>query len=58
MGKYDAPASIDFILDYTRQSKLYYVGFSMGTTIFFTMMNERPEYDEKVSVFSFIFKNN
>ncbi|KAF2365992.1 AB-hydrolase lipase domain [Trinorchestia longiramus] len=48
MGKYDVPASIDYVLNHTRQEQLYYVGFSMGTTVFFTMMNFHPEYNDKI----------
>jgi len=48
MGRYDAPAMIDRVLNETREEKLYYVGFSMGTTIFFTMMHHHPHYNDKV----------
>ncbi|KAA0184174.1 hypothetical protein HAZT_HAZT009875 [Hyalella azteca] len=48
MGKFDVPASIDYALNVTQQDQLYYVGFSMGTTVFFTMMNYHPEYNQKV----------
>ncbi|XP_026333687.1 lipase 3-like [Hyposmocoma kahamanoa] len=50
-GKYDAPAMIDRILNITGLSKLLYVGYSMGTTTFFTMMSERPEYNSKIIAF-------
>ncbi|XP_063603947.1 lipase 3-like [Penaeus indicus] len=48
MGYYDLPAFIDYILSKTQAEDLYYVGFSMGTTIFWAMMNDRPEYNQKV----------
>lgn len=48
MGKYDAPAMIDHVLNTTQQQQLYYVGFSMGTTVFFTMMDYHPEYNDKI----------
>lgn len=47
-GKYDIPAMIDKILNVTGLSKIMYVGYSMGTTSFFTMMAQRPEYNEKI----------
>lgn len=50
MAYYDLPASIDYILQTTGADDLFYVGFSMGTTNFFAMMSERPEYNEKVRV--------
>lgn len=50
MGTYDVPAEIDHILATTGQKKLYYIGHSMGTTMFFVMMSQRPEYNEKIHV--------
>ncbi|XP_045593947.1 lipase 3 isoform X2 [Procambarus clarkii] len=48
MALYDAPAAIDYILDLTGQKSLYYVGFSMGTTVFWGMLNDRPQYAAKI----------
>ncbi|XP_042218607.1 lipase 3-like [Homarus americanus] len=48
MAMYDVPAVIDYVLNVTRQEDLYYVGFSMGTTVFWAMMSERPEYANKI----------
>ncbi|KAJ2951726.1 hypothetical protein O0L34_g13890 [Tuta absoluta] len=50
MGRYDLPATIDFVLKETGKSKLKYVGFSQGTTCFYLMVSERPEYAEKISL--------
>ncbi|XP_013171669.1 PREDICTED: lipase 3-like [Papilio xuthus] len=50
-GKYDIPAQIDKVLAVTGLPKLLYVGYSMGTTSFFTMMSQRPEYNDKVIAF-------
>lgn len=50
MAKYDVPSSIDYILATTGREDLYYVGWSMGTTVFWAMMDERPEYNSKVCV--------
>ncbi|XP_035711822.1 gastric triacylglycerol lipase-like [Folsomia candida] len=47
MGDKDIPAVIDYILNTTGHKKLKYVGFSMGTTMFWTMMSLHPEYNEK-----------
>jgi hypothetical protein len=33
MAKYDLPASINFIVNQTRQEEIFYVGHSQGTTI-------------------------
>ncbi|RXG57054.1 hypothetical protein Avbf_15707 [Armadillidium vulgare] len=48
MALYDAPAAIDYALATTGNSQLYYVGFSMGTSVFFAMMSERNEYKDKI----------
>ncbi|XP_049869398.1 lipase 3-like [Pectinophora gossypiella] len=50
IGRYDLPAMIDYILYETRQPTLKYVGHSQGTTTFFVLCSERPEYNEKISV--------
>merc|ERR1711884_498599 len=34
MGKYDIPTAVDYILKETKAEKLYYIGHSMGTTMF------------------------
>lgn len=48
MGEKDLPAVIDYILSLRSLGKLYYVGFSQGTTIFLIMCSLKPEYNEKV----------
>lgn len=48
IGFYDLPASIDYVLQTTGKPKLHYVGHSQGTTAFFVMASERPEYNEKI----------
>lgn len=50
MGVYDLPASIDYILALTQQRKLYYIGHSMGTTMFYVMASTRPEYNSKIQL--------
>lgn len=50
MGIYDLPATIDYILKSTGKPKLHYVGHSQGTTEFFVMCSERPEYNDKIVV--------
>ncbi|XP_059483958.1 uncharacterized protein LOC132201649 [Neocloeon triangulifer] len=48
MGIYDLPAEIDYVLENTGQAQLNYVGHSMGTTQFFVLGSERPEYNAKI----------
>ena len=50
MGKYDIPTAVDFILAETKQEKLYYIGHSMGTTMFWVALNEHPNLKEKISL--------
>uniref|UniRef100_A0A4P6D911 Lipase n=2 Tax=Rhodnius TaxID=13248 RepID=A0A4P6D911_RHOPR len=52
LGYYDLPATIDYALNFTGQSKVYYVGHSQGTSLFFAMASTRPEYNDKVVVSS------
>lgn len=48
IGYYDLPASIDYVLNHTGESKVHYIGHSQGTTAFFIMASERPEYQNKI----------
>ncbi|RZF48770.1 hypothetical protein LSTR_LSTR013719, partial [Laodelphax striatellus] len=48
MGQYDMPDQIDYILNKTQTNKLYYIGYSMGTTAFYVMTSMNPEYNSKI----------
>lgn len=50
MGKYDIPAMINFVLTTTGQNSLSYIGYSMGSTMFFIGMTYHPELNNKVNV--------
>ena len=39
---------IDYIIEYTRQEKIFMIQYSQATTAFFVMASERPEYQEKI----------
>ncbi|XP_059057612.1 lipase 3-like [Achroia grisella] len=48
IARVDLPALIDYALKITGQQKLFYVGYSQGTTAFFAMASAMPEYNEKI----------
>ncbi|XP_063604849.1 lipase 3-like [Penaeus indicus] len=48
IADFDLPATIDYVLPTTGARDLFYVGFSMGTTVFFAMLSEHPEYNAKI----------
>ena len=52
MGVYDIPAVIDYVLAATGVEQIYYAGHSMGTTMFWIAMAERPEYNAKIRLMS------
>ncbi|KAK7863256.1 hypothetical protein R5R35_001465 [Gryllus longicercus] len=47
-GLYDVTALIDYVLNATKQKRLFYFGHSMGNTALFVAASMRPEYNEKV----------
>ena len=52
MGRYDVPASIDYILNATNFEKVAYVGHSAGTTQMFSVLSDHEDMlAEKVSAF-------
>ncbi|KAK4872302.1 hypothetical protein RN001_016426 [Aquatica leii] len=50
IGVYDIPEFIDYILHETNQDSLYYIGHSQGTTVFYVMCSEKPEYNRKIKL--------
>ncbi|XP_017075180.2 LOW QUALITY PROTEIN: lipase 3-like [Drosophila eugracilis] len=50
IGQYDIPAAIDYILAKTNRLDLQYIGHSQGSTAFYVMCSERPEYAAKVKL--------
>ncbi|XP_013200347.2 lipase 3 [Amyelois transitella] len=50
IGYYDLPAMIDYTLNTTSQKSLKYIGHSQGTTSFFVMASERPDYNDKIAL--------
>jgi predicted alpha/beta hydrolase len=50
MGVYDLPAMIDHVLAASNQRSLYYVGHSMGCTMFFVLTSTLPHYNSKIRI--------
>lgn len=48
IGTKDLPATIDYVLNKTREEKLTYIGFSQGTTSFLVLCSLIPEYNAKI----------
>ncbi|XP_033235591.1 uncharacterized protein [Drosophila pseudoobscura] len=50
IGTIDVPSSIDLILERTHFHQIQYIGHSQGSTVFFVMCSELPEYSGKVKL--------
>lgn len=48
LATYDLPAMIDYIIKTTKQDKIHYIGHSQGTTVFFVLLSEKPEFNSKI----------
>ncbi|XP_063979667.1 lipase 3-like [Diachasmimorpha longicaudata] len=48
IGVEDLPSMIDYVRGHTKKDKIFYVGHSQGTTSFFVMCSEKPEYNDKI----------
>ncbi|KFP87119.1 Lipase member M, partial [Acanthisitta chloris] len=51
MAKFDLPAAINFIVEKTGQEKLYYIGYSQGTTTAFIAFSTMPELAQKIKLY-------
>lgn len=50
LGMYDVPAMIEYIVNTTSRPLDVYVGHSMGTTAFYVMASEVPEFGRMVRI--------
>lgn len=44
----DYAVSIDYVLNVTGTSQVYFAGYSMGTSQYLMLLSEKPEFNEKV----------
>eukprot|EP00834_Sanchytrium_tribonematis_P008172 NODE_884_length_3321_cov_0.260708.p1 type:complete len:294 gc:universal NODE_884_length_3321_cov_0.260708:55-936(+) len=51
VAQFDVPAVTDYILQYTKQSKLSYIGFSQGTSQFFAALSINLDLQNKIDKF-------
>ncbi|XP_001951496.2 gastric triacylglycerol lipase [Acyrthosiphon pisum] len=54
LGVYDLTAVIDFILKKSEYSKLDIVGYSLGATVAFVCLSDKPEYNDKINKLALI----
>ncbi|KAL5243616.1 hypothetical protein ACI65C_011026 [Semiaphis heraclei] len=54
LGVYDLTAVIDFILKKSEYSKLDIVGYSLGATVSFVCLSDKPEYNAKINKLALI----
>lgn len=48
MGIYDLPAALAYVSKIRNDSKIVYIGHSMGTTMFYVFASEQPENADKL----------
>lgn len=48
IGMFDLPTMIDYVSSITGYRRMHYIGHSQGTTSFFVMGAERPEYNDRI----------
>ena len=51
MAEYDLPSMVDYILQMTNQSQLYYVGHSQGTMIAFAGLSQNAKLRQQIKIF-------
>lgn len=54
MSEYDIPAFIEYILNYTGQSRLHYIGHSQGSAVMFALLSQTDRYNNIIETFTAI----
>ncbi|RZC37471.1 Abhydrolase 1 domain containing protein [Asbolus verrucosus] len=50
IGHYDLYSMINYIMNVTQQSQMFYIGHSQGCTCYFALMSTRPEMNKHVNL--------
>ena len=53
-SQFDLPAMLSYVLNHTKQEKIFYIGHSMGTTAFMAMANMRPGLQKHILLANFL----
>lgn len=48
IGLFDISASIDYVREYTKQGKIFFIGYSQGGQGFFVLNSLQPKYNDRV----------
>lgn len=48
IGLFDVSAMLDFVLDYTKEEKSFYIGHSQGTCSLLALLSSLPNYNNKI----------
>merc|ERR1719193_235635 len=51
MAKYDLPAMVDYVVNVTKQPKIFYAGHSQGTLIMFAQLSRSPAFAARIRHF-------
>jgi len=54
MADHDLPKMLGYVLNHTKQEKIFYAGHSMGTTTFMIMSNLHPEIQDHIILANFL----
>ncbi|XP_049520202.1 lysosomal acid lipase/cholesteryl ester hydrolase-like isoform X1 [Dermacentor silvarum] len=52
ISEFDVADTIDFVLDVTGHNKTFFVGHSLGAATLFGLLSEKPDYNNKILLFS------
>ena len=51
MATQDLPEIIDYVIEKTSEAKVNYIGHSQGALLMYTLLADKPDYNEKINLF-------